>query len=361
MLRQRTPGREADAWRRGTPWLLAWLAAGILGIDAARADIVYAVSDFSQNLATLDPATGQVFSSVVIPTGGTNGTNGANRDITPDINHPGQLLLSAFRDGIIASHQLFRLDPATGNATLLGDFTNGAGMAYWVEGMAYVHGVLYASAARIDISSGTPIYLSYAPDTSDALLRIDPATGHATQVGLFGPQFLNMQNIAWSPRYGLIGADIGTLDPATNFSTFHTTPALVSIDPNTGIATKIADLPHGGLISNPFNSILSPSGPFVAGLDFSPDGNTLFGGTIQTHFRGTGSGLVTIDPTTGALTQIRDAFGSDPIPLPAIVGITFPTITVPEPTSLALLALGAPGVFIAARGRRARVRTAGAD
>jgi hypothetical protein len=171
--------------------------------------------------------------------------------------------------------------------------------------MAYVNGALYGSAARIDISSGTPVYLSYAPDTSDALIRIDPATGHATQVGLFGPTFLNLEDIAWSPRFGLIGSDIGTLDPATNFSTFHTTPSLLQIDPTTGLATKIADLPHGGLISNPFNSILSPSGPFVAGLDFSPDGNTLFGSTIQTHFGGTNSGFATVDPTTGAINTIN--------------------------------------------------------
>src|SRR5205823_12815884 len=138
---------------------------------------------------------------------------GGHEDIVPDKNHPGQLLLSAFRNtsgvpGLIAAHQLFRLDPATASVTLLGDFSNGSGMQYWVEGMAYVNGVLYGSAARIDVTSGTPKYLSYAPDTSDTLIRIDPATGHATQIGMFGPDFLNMEDIAWSPKFGLIGADI---------------------------------------------------------------------------------------------------------------------------------------------------------
>ncbi len=141
--------------------------------------------------------------------------------------------------------------------------TNGVDKAYWVEGMAFVHGTLYASASAI-LLTNPPTYEGYAPDASNLLIKIDPTTGHATEIGAFGPDFLNVQALAYSPKTGLIGTDIGTLNPDPSqpngmFSSFHTTPALIGIDPTTGQATKIADLPHDGLITNPFNSYLSPS------------------------------------------------------------------------------------------------------
>lgn len=311
---------------------------------SARADLIYGVSDESVSLLTIDPVSGRVLGSKAI-----TGTGGGHEDLVPVADDPGHLLLSAYGGGAIGSHTLFRVDPATGVATMVGDITDGAGLEYWVEGMAYVNGVLYGSASRIDITGGSPHYLGYAPDTSDTLIRIDPTTGHATRVGSFGPDFLNVEDLAWSPRFGLIGSDIGTLDAGADFATFHTTPALIRIDPATGRAVKIADMPHGDAVSNPFNSVLSPSGPFVAGLEFSPDGATLFGATIQTHFGGAESGVVTISPTTGALTSLGA------IDQPVLDGITFPTLSlsaVPEPSTLAACGL----IAIALAGYRLRRR-----
>jgi PEP-CTERM motif len=304
------------------------LCAVIAARTPARADVLYGVSDNASQLITIDRTTGATLSSISV-----TGTNGGLEDIIPD--GQGQLLLAAHSFGAIGSHTLFQLNPTTGVATPIGDITNGAGLEYWVEGMTLVNGQIYASAARIDISSGSPIFLSYAPDASDTLIRIDPATGHATEIGRFGPSILNIEAIAYSPRLGmLVGSDIGTLDASTSFATFHTHPSLVSINPTTGLATVIANEPTGGLVSNPFNSILSPAGPFIAGLSFSPDGNTLYGATIQTHFGGTNSGFVTVDATTGAITPIST------VNLPILDGIAFPTAAVPEPSSLILLGTG---------------------
>lgn len=137
--------------------------------------------------------------------------------------------------------------------------------------------------------------------------------------------------------------DIGTLDPATNFQTFHTTPALIRIDPLTGAATKIADLPGVPvqLVNNPNSTAMSPFGPFISGLDFAPNG-TLYGVTLPTHFGGE-SHLVTIDPTNGKITDI----GSTGVQ--SLNGITY-VQTVPEPASLALFVVG--GLAFWGRSRR---------
>jgi hypothetical protein len=323
---------------------VAWLAVLAPSVGAARADFVYGVADLSANLLQIDSSTGQVLSTKTI-----TGTGGLHEDIVPD--GQGQLLLAGYKSNAIGAHNLFRLDPATGAATSIGDITNGAGREYWVEGMAFVNGTLYASAAVIDISSGSPVYLGYAPDASDTLIKIDPATGHATEVGKFGAEFLNVEDIAYSPKYGLIGSDIGTLvGPA--FHDFNTTPALIRIDPTTGMATKIADLPQGDLVTKPGSTELTPSGPFVAGLDFTPDGKTLYGATIQTHFGKAPSGFVTIDPTTGAITPIST------INERLLDGITFVAM-VPEPASVVLLAMG--GGLAALAVARRRVSPAATD
>lgn len=310
-----------------------FLALLLLVGPTARADLLYAVSDGVQNLYTLDPATGQITSSVPVP-----GSNGGMEDIVPD--GTGQLLLAS--EGLvtnpIGSDYLFRLNPATGQESVIGLITNGTDRAYWVEGLAWVNGTLYGSAAAIALTN-PPTYLGYGPDASNLLIKIDPATGRATEVGAFGPRFLNVEDIAYSPKYGLIGADIGTLNPDPNqpngaYSTFHTTPALIQIDPSTGLATKINDLPYGPLVPIPNSPYMSPSGPYVAGLDFTPDGATLYGTTIQTQFGGTTSGLVIIDPVTAALTDVGT------VNLPILDGITFAGSPVPEPSAMVLLGFG---------------------
>ncbi|MEO6809915.1 MAG: PEP-CTERM sorting domain-containing protein [Isosphaeraceae bacterium] len=308
-----------------------------LGIGPAKAEPLFGISEFSDHLDTFNPATGQTLSSVVV-----TGTAGGFRDIVS--NHAGQLLVASWgahgEAPVGGDNVLFQLNPTTGATTAIGAITNGTGKVYWVEGMAWVNGALYGSANPYDLSTGK--YEGYTNDGATELITIDPTTGHATDIGYFGSNFLNMQNIAYSPSYGLIGSDIGTLDPTlanpndpnSAFQTFHTTPSLVKIDLTTGQATKIADMPHdpNTLISNPINNYLSPQATYVAGLDFTPDGRTLYGATIQTHFGGSNSGLVTIDPVTGAVTSIGT------LNEPLVVGLTF--AAVPEPSAFVLFGLG---------------------
>jgi hypothetical protein len=316
---------------------LGFTAIG-LGVGPVRGDVLYGISEASSNaLATYDPATGHMLSSIPV-TGTANGF----RDIVSD--HNNQLLVASwgFNQGSIGGDRtLFRLNPSTGATTEIGAITDGVNTGFWVEGMAWVNGTLYASADPVNLTTGQ--YEGYTADGAIDLIKIDPATGHATMIGAFGSNFLNMQNIAYSPQYGLIGSDIGTLNPDPTqpngmYSTFNTTPALVKIDPKTGVATLIAGLPfdRNTLVTNPFNPFKSPEATYVSGLDFTPDGSTLYGATIQTHFGGTASGLVTIDPLTGAVTTIGT------LNQPSVLGITF--ASVPEPSAIVLVGLGLLGV-----------------
>lgn len=314
--------------RVGAFLLFAVLVTG--SARAARADYLLGVSDNGSRVIRIDPNTGQ---GVLVGNYGSGGPDSAE-DIQTDA--AGNLIVVGFVPKVNNADSFrttfARLDPVTFAPTILG-----TARAYeFVEGLANVNGVLYGSASTKD---------SYAIDTADHLIRIDLATNTFTEVGKFGPQFLNVEDIAYSPIHGLIGVDIGTLDPATNFQTFHTMPALIRIDPTTGVATKIADLPPSSvqLVENPFNTLLSPYGPFLAGLDFAPDG-TLYASTLATHFGGS-SRLLKVDPLTGALTDVGD------IGFLSIDGLIY-VRSVPTPASLPCLVLGGVLTAIGARRRR---------
>ncbi len=298
---------------------------------SARADYLLGVTDGTSLLLKIDPTTGA--GTLIHSIGEVQGPE----DIQADAQ--GRLITVGYVQGRNTSAYFkttfAEVDPNNGQLNLLKTSTD----YRFFEGLANVNGVLYASASTLD---------SYGADTSDHLVYIDPVAGTFTEVGKFGPQFLNMEDIAYSPKYGLVGVDIGTLDPATNFQTFHTTPAFVSIDITTGVATKIADLPPSmvNLVSNPINNILSPYGPFLCGLDFAPDG-TLYASTFPTHFGGA-SELIKIDPVTGAITDIG------PIGFNNVDGLYYVSTAVPEPESLSLLVLGGVASAVVAR-RRGRV------
>ncbi|MDB5349822.1 MAG: hypothetical protein JWN86_1069 [Planctomycetota bacterium] len=195
--------------------------------------------------------------------------------------------------GILTGY-LFRVTPETGKTVKIADIS-GASKTYKVlEAMAFVDGVLYASASSDD---------SYCGDCANHLIKLDLATGKASEIGTFGPDFLNIEAMAYSPRHGLIGADIGTLI-GPDFREFHTRPALVRIDLSSGQATKIGDLPPKTdvLVPNATNNKLSPFGPFLCGMTFAPDG-TLYASTFPTHFGGD-SRLVRVNPETASVIDV---------------------------------------------------------
>jgi hypothetical protein len=233
--------------------------------------------------------------------------------------------------GRAGAFELYSIDPRTAAATPIGRIRQGS-TEYWVEGLAWANGVLYGSAATYDLRTGGSD--SYCSDCSNHLIKIsfDLMKHHvqARDLGRFGPQFQNLEDLAAAPQYGLVGADIGTLDPSTGFHTFHTMPALIRIDPNAvhkdELATKLCDLPPPAakvsLVPNPDNHILSPYGPFLAGLDFSPNG-TLYASTQPTQFGGE-SHLITVNLPHGALVDLGTIAGPDLAGLEQVDGIAFP-------------------------------------
>lgn len=357
MSHLRTPGRLAAA-------ALATLA---LAAAEARAELIYGVTDNSGTalgngiLLRIDSATGAA--EAVGPV--IDQATGRNVQAIEDAVFIGNdtLLATAYPgSGVAGAYQLYRIDTRTAQATSVGLITDGTSQ-YWVEGLAWANGVLYGSAAAVTFDPATGRYVSdgYGFDTSSHLIRIDPTTGAATDLGRFGPTGLNVEDLAYSPIYGLVGVDIGTLDPDPNlpngpFSEFHTTPSLLFIDPNgsdpTNLVTRSVPLPPSSvvLVPNPLNNILSPFGPFVTGLDFGPDGR-LYGSTFPTHFGGT-SDLVTIDLDTGALSVVGTIAGPGLAGLRNVDGITFTVI--PEPASCTLTALGLGLLTLGGLRRRAR-------
>lgn len=277
-------------------------------------DRIYAVAFDDERLLEIDPKTG-----MVNPVGNVGLKLGDVEDIILDPDDPNRAI-GVYWEGYPG---LLSIGLKTGRGTR-GPKITGRGLVdrTFVESLAMADDVLYGSASSSD---------SYCPDCADRLVRIDRRTGNAQIIGMFGPQFRNIEAMTYSPKHGRIGADIGTL-LSSDFKVFNTHPSLVRIDPQTGRATKIGDLPPAltKVISNPNNTWLSPEGPFVCSLSFAPDG-TLYAATIPTHFGGI-SELSVIDPADASVVK------STMINALNVDGILYvrpdPTDTKPEPHRL---------------------------
>lgn len=111
-----------------------------------------------------------------------------------------------------APNQIYRVDPATGASTLVGDL----GSAFQFEG-------------ALAFASSTVAYFTNAGSASDAhLLRLDVSTMTVTDVGNMGEADIN--GLAWRDDGMLVG-----LDRVSN--------ALVTINPNTAAKTVLATIP----------------------------------------------------------------------------------------------------------------------
>jgi hypothetical protein len=248
-------------------------------------DVIYAVAAEDDRLLAIDPKT------ALVSTVGHFGTK--TKGMKDLVVAPDGGVIAASWEGHPA---LLRIDLKTGRATP-GPRVTGPSLAERtvVEGLAVVGGVLYGSASNAR---------SFCNDCAHLLLRIDPETGEATEVGAFGPQISNVKALAYSPRSGLIGADIGTLTPP-DFRRLNTRPSLVRIDPSTARATRIGHLPPAtiSLVQGASNDDrLSPEGPYVCGLCYAPDG-TLYASTFPTHFGGL-SELFVVDPDDASLRRV---------------------------------------------------------
>lgn len=120
-----------------------------------------------------------------------------------------------------------------------------------------------------------------SPSSNNQIYRIDPATGtisNAHAVTLAGYTVESANALAARPSSSTLYAVIGTLDAVNGRKR-----RLVTIDPNTGVATEIGPLSQN-----------------IAGLAFRPD-NTLW--AVSGDGASTPETLFTVDTATAALTQ----------------------------------------------------------
>jgi hypothetical protein len=231
---------------------------------------------------------------------------------------------------------LFIIDPTTGSVSS----TVGA-IGFAVTGLAFdpITGILYGSTAR---AAGAP-----------ALITIDTATGAGTLVGLVGVASEALADIAFSPG----GTLYGWLEPGNDdLATVNTATGQATVVGNAGISTAFAGLAidstgtvfFGGLSDGstgllPIDPVTGAPGvliPYLPTLNVGlgmafDDAGVLFAiHQLATGAAG-GRNLVTINPTTGAVTTIGAT-------VPGLDALAFSvTPTVPEPATMTLLLLGA--------------------
>ena len=280
--------------------IVALLAFATLAADHARAAILYAATAAgdSGQLYTLNPATGAMVQNI----GPLNDVAGTNYPITGLAFHPttGVLYGSTGNNPAATAARLVTINPATGLVTVIGSFnagpTNSSGTPATMGDLAFDStGNLYG----VGTIGGPQLY------------SINIATAQATVIGSTGITSTTGGGVDVSPS----GVIYGT-PTASRFGTY---------DGVTGAYTNIA---------NP----AKPSGGAYGALAF--DGSTLYGLNV-----GSGSppptNLVTIDSTTGAVTNLGSSVAS-------LDAIAF--APVPEPATWTLLF--APAALAALRRRR---------
>jgi hypothetical protein len=171
--------------------------------------------------------------------------------------------------------------------TLVADvFNPPAGLADGsLTGLAVIGGQLYASTFECDASAG-------CFEGPSRLLRIDPAGGVPTEIGLIreGATELFIYDLAVNPTNGLLYG-------VSSFFGSSCATCLYTIDPATGAATRIGVIPLG------FG--------FAGGLAFAPDG-TLYLTTISPiagPFTGSNRNaldFVTLNAATGQIITRED-------------------------------------------------------
>lgn len=190
-------------------------------------------------------------------------------------------------DGQTTADDLYRLDLATGAATLVGPVRPNVGPPYQdVEGLALSpDGILFG-----------------VDDALDALIRIDVATGQATLVGALGT---SGQGPSGNLDYGLAFTCDGRL-----WLSSDTTATLWEVDPGSGLAQAPRELPSG-------IGALAGRGLSLAGLGVDGNLHQYVPTTGQTTLVGA-SGLALVDDggldfdAEGRLWAVLDFTPSDP-------------------------------------------------
>ena len=199
---------------------------------------------------------------------------------------------NAFPPGSTAIERLAIINPATGQATLIGSpFPFRVGIMPLAVSPT---GTIFAAGT----APGSPL--------ANALLTINAATGQPALVGPFG--VTGMMDFAFAPNGTLYGA---------------TQTALYTINTSTGAATLVSNFSGGSM---------------VMGITFDAAGN-LFATDFSAQ-----SSLYSVNPTTGAATLI----GQTGVPFVHSADVN----PIPEPATLVLLGTGLAGVAAKVRRRR---------
>jgi len=248
------------------------------------------------------------------------------------------------------SGELYILNPATGGILQdVGPLNDSSANNYSVTGLAFdpITGVLYGSTGGV---------------TGTELLSINPFTGSVNVIGSFntGISGNTMADLAFDHSGDLFG--VGSTGG----------PNLYSINLGTGQATLVGSsgltftvggglaissagafygAPQNGLFGtyNPttgaYNNITTPTYPEGSASSFAAltfDGSILYGDNLAGNGGSGSTHLVTIDPATGAVTDIG----------PSVTHLDAIAFSVPEPTALALAGLSGLSLLLFRRQRK---------
>ncbi len=261
------------------------------------------------------------------------------------VSAQGTVLYGARYAGEDGPATLYRIDPTTGDATVIGPigFERCGGMDFNAAG------ILFATAERMDGSNTT------------VLITINPNTGVGTEVGeigleigdtFFDVSFRNSDGILFTSTFGPGDVALGIIDTETGMGTYI--GDMTVSEPGNAIAFSPTDILYhcninnGGMLytlnqstgeATDVTSLIFPgsfNSPTINAMDFHPESGVLFATVKDKAFAageqndeafGKGPGdpkyLVTIDTETGIVTTIGQtetdmdaiAFSSSSIPV----------------------------------------------
>jgi hypothetical protein len=253
--------------------------------------------------------------------------------------------------------ELYRLDPATGGILQdIGALNDAFGLNYGITGLAFdpFSGLLYGSTANNN------------PATRAQLVTINPLNGLVTVIGAFnvgnsGTTPSTMSDLSFDPTTGRLygvgsvgGPQLYSINLLTGQATVIGSTGLTSTSGG-GLAISSSGAFYGTPTATRFGTYNSGSGAFTtianpakpagggayAALAF--DGSGLLYGLNSGPGTPPVTHLVTIDPVTGAVTDIGASVN-------ALDAIAF--APVPEPSTLSLFALLVGGGVLSRRALR---------
>jgi hypothetical protein len=272
------------------------LALGLLAVVTGRAeaDVLYGADGQDGNPATnlyvLDPSTGAVISTV-----GPIGFAVTGMSFSPSTG----VLYGVTAPRGSAPRDLITINPATGAGSLVGPLS-GVSM----DDIAFARdGTLFGWSGRI---SGSSLY------------RINLATGAATNVGPSGIKDVGV-------GFGIAPSGVPFLAAA------GASGALRTVDPTTGAVTTVATLSGAPFPTGSIDAFAFEGSGMLLGVNLAENGPGT-GAPLDATF------LVTVNPTTGAITPLGPT-------VPALDALAVgPSIFVPEPSTFALVGIGAAGL-----------------